>query len=120
VGALAALAVLTGCGRPEAGDPAYTQVPGADPQRGRQLAVQHQCGRCHLIPDLPAASGRSAPSLAQFGTRSYIAGAIPNGPATLPRWIESPQALRPGSPMPDLGVPPAEARDIAAYLLSLR
>lgn len=117
---LGAAGLLAGCGRPEPADPRFTAVPGADAARGRLLAERYQCGRCHVVPGVPAAAGRIGPTLEHFGLRSYIAGQVPSGPDTLPRWIEHPQALVPGTAMPDLGVTRADARDIAAYLLGLR
>lgn len=108
------------CGRPEPADPRFTLVPGADAARGQRLVAHYQCGRCHVVPDVPAAAGRIGPSLERFGLRSYIAGQAPSNPQTLPRWIEDPQAVVPGTTMPDLGVNAADARDIAAYLLGLR
>lgn len=56
----------------------------------------------------------------QIASRSYIAGNFPNAPATLAHWIQSPQALKPKTAMPDLGVTPDQARDITAYLETLR
>ncbi|MBA3774772.1 MAG: c-type cytochrome [Ramlibacter sp.] len=88
--------------------------------RGQRLLDQYQCGRCHTIPGVPAAGGRFAASLQGFGARSYIAGRLVNGPRTLALWIEQPQALVPGTLMPAMGVSPADARDMAAYLLELR
>jgi cytochrome c1 len=46
-----------------------------------------------------------------------LAGRLPNGPENLERWLRGPQAVKPGSAMPDLGVTERDARDIAAYLL---
>lgn len=80
----------------------------------------YQCGSCHVVPGVPAADGRIGPTLAGFGSRSYIAGEAPNGPATLPRFLQSPPAVVPNTTMPALGVSAADARDMAAYLLSLR
>ncbi|HMN81471.1 MAG TPA: c-type cytochrome [Burkholderiaceae bacterium] len=112
---------LSACGPPAVETfVAFAQPADADRERGRLLASQHQCGSCHQIPEVPAADGRVGPTLERFGRRSYIAGLQPNGPASLARWIEDPQHLRPGTTMPDMGVPPAAARDIAAFLLSLR
>lgn len=34
------------------------------------------------------------------------------------RWIQKPHEIEPGTAMPDTGVGEAEARDLAAYLLS--
>lgn len=88
--------------------------------RGQRLLDQYQCGSCHTIPGVPAAGGRFAASLQGFGARSYIAGRLVNRPQTLARWIEQPQALVPDTLMPSMGISPADARDMAAYLLQLR
>jgi cytochrome c2 len=115
-----ALAVI-GCGPPAAPpDARFTSVPQGDRERGRKLLVHYQCGRCHAIPEVPDAAGRIGPSLAQFARRSYIASQVPNSAQPLQRWLQDPQALVPGTTMPDLGVSPTDARDMAAYLLSLR
>lgn len=92
----------------------------ADPERGRVLAARYHCGICHTIPGVPAARGRLAVPLSDFGLRSYIAGRIPNQPQMLMRWIADPRSLVPDTAMPDMGVTDADARDIAAYLGSLR
>ena len=51
--------------------------------------------------------------------RGYIAGEVPNGPQMLQRWLQDPQSLVPDTTMPDMGVSPIDARDMAGYLLSL-
>jgi cytochrome c2 len=94
-------------------------APAQQLERGRSLLAQYQCGSCHAIPEVPAARGRMGPTLAAFGRRSYIAGEVPNRPAALARWIVAPAELVPGTLMPAMGVSPADARDMAAYLLSL-
>jgi cytochrome c len=115
---LAGLA-LGGCSDAEAPGSAYRTVPDGDPARGRVLMARYQCGRCHAVPGAPSASVTTGPSLDGFGRRSYIAGRVPNTPQTLQRWLQSPSAVVPGTAMPALGVSPADARDLAAYLLSL-
>jgi cytochrome c1 len=60
------------------------------------------------------------PPLTQFGLRAYIAGQLPNQPDNLLRWLQDPQGVEPGTAMPNLGVGPAAARDMAAYLYTLR
>lgn len=87
---------------------------------GQKLLAQYQCGSCHAIPGVPAAGGRVASSLSQFGQRSYIAGRIPNRPELLAQWIAQPASLVPGTAMPAMGVAPAEADAMAAYLHSLK
>ena len=116
--ALCAAAVLTGC------DFGERRLPhdAASPQRiarGKALLAQYQCGSCHAIPGVEAAQGAAGPPLDAFGRRSYIVGHLPNRPAMLARWIESPQALVPGTTMPSMGVSPEDARAMAGYLLAL-
>lgn len=88
-------------------------------ERGRALLAQYQCGSCHTIPGVRASRGEVAPSLAQWSRRSYIAGRLPNRPEVLVRWITAPQAMVPGTAMPSMGVSPADAEAMAAYLFTL-
>lgn len=88
--------------------------------RGKNLLAQYQCGSCHVIPDVPVARGIAGPPLSDFGRRSYIAGYIPNNAEMLARWIVDPRSLMPNTTMPSMGVSPADARDMAAYLHTLR
>jgi cytochrome c len=110
------LALLAGCGEQET----PKALGGGDPARGQRLMAQYQCVACHAIPEVPGAPGNAGPPLEKFGRRSYIAGGIPNTAPNLTRWLDNPQALKPGTAMPDLGVSPEEARHMAAYLLTLR
>ncbi|KQQ87604.1 cytochrome C [Massilia sp. Leaf139] len=110
------LILLAGCGK----EKAPQQVSGGNPAQGQRLMAQYQCTACHAIPEVPGPAGNAGPSLEQFGRSSYIAGGIPNTPDNLTRWLDNPQALKPGSAMPDLGVSPDEARHMAAYLMTLR
>ena len=89
-------------------------------ERGRALLAQYQCGSCHTIPGVHASRGQVAQSLAGWRHRSYIAGRLPNRPEMLARWIAAPQALVPGTAMPAMGVAPADAEAMAAYLFTLR
>lgn len=89
-------------------------------QRGQRLLTQYQCGSCHAIPGIASARGVQGPTLEAFGRRSYIAGRIPNQGDNLARWIVEPSALVFDTTMPSMGVSPAQARDMAAYLGSLK
>lgn len=60
------------------------------------------------------------PALEGIARRSMLAGVLPNSPVNMARWIREPQKVNPGSGMPDLGVTERDARDIAAYLATLR
>lgn len=88
-------------------------------EHGRALLAQYQCGACHTIPGVPASRGTFAQPLNGWRHRSYIAGRLPNRPEVLARWIARPQALVPGTRMPDMGVAPDEAQAMAAYLFTL-
>ncbi|MGH2353832.1 MAG: c-type cytochrome [Chloroflexota bacterium] len=117
---LAGAAMLSPCrpGGPEA--PVY-EVPGGMPAQGRLILRQtYGCGACHVIPGVPGARGAVGPPLTSFAGRTVIAGRLPNTPENLIRWIMNPQAVDPLTAMPDVGVTEADARDIAAYLYTLR
>ena len=88
--------------------------------RGKNLLAQYQCGACHVIPDVPVARGIAGPPLGDFGRRSYIAGHVPNNAEMLAQWIVNPRSLVPNTTMPSMGVSPDDARDMAAYLHTLR
>ena len=115
--ATVAFLALLGCGARTAGS---GDAAGGDPERGRRLIEQYQCGRCHAVPGVAGARGRLAVPLAAMGQRSYIAGRIPNTSDLLTRWIVDPPSLVPGTAMPRLGVSSEEAHHMAAYLGSLR
>jgi cytochrome c2 len=66
------------------------------------------------------ARGLVGPPLYHFDKRTYIAGVLPNDLESLMTWIMAPQRVIPGNAMPDMRVSPRDARDIAAYLYTLR
>lgn len=113
----AALALTAACGQTSR-SPAR-QVPNGDPGRGAVLIQQYGCGSCHSVPGVRGANGLVGPPLDHFAKRGYIAGELPNNTPNLERWIQDPQGVEPKTDMPDLGVTPEDARDIAAYLYTL-
>jgi hypothetical protein len=60
------------------------------------------------------------PPLDRIATRKYIAGMLPNTAENMLRWLRTPQDVNPRTAMPDLGVSERDARDMAAYLYTLR
>ena len=60
------------------------------------------------------------PPLGTIAQRVFIAGVLPNEPDNMIRWIENPPGVDPKTAMPYMGVTPRDARDIAAYLYTLR
>ncbi len=95
-------------------------VPGGDPARGRGALVGYGCGACHSIPGVRGANATVGPPLDGFGYRRFIAGELPNQPDNLVKWIMNPQSVEPGTAMPNLNVNEASARDMAAYLYTLK
>ena len=89
-------------------------------EHGRQLIASYGCGACHMIPGVHGARGKVGPPLIFFAERTMVAGELPNTPPNLERWIQHPKEVEPNTAMPDLGVKPDEAKDIAAYLYTLR
>jgi cytochrome c len=69
---------------------------------------------------VPGADGLVGPPLAGIASRAYIGGVAPNTPENMVRWLMDPPALAPRTAMPNLGVAPSDARDMAAYLYTLR
>jgi len=97
-----------------------TQVPGGDMNRAKQEIQLYGCGSCHEIPGVSGAHGAVGPPLSGMGKRAYVAGKLPNEPDNLIYWIQHPQSVWPGNVMPDVGVTDQDARDIAAYLYTLK
>jgi cytochrome c len=60
------------------------------------------------------------PPLVAIAVRTYLAGELPNTPANMQEWIRHPRVVEPRTAMPDTGVTDGDARDIAAYLYTLR
>ncbi|MBW7969579.1 c-type cytochrome [Bradyrhizobium sp. BR 10289] len=116
---IAALIAITGAAC-EPGKAAGPDNFVGDARRGTDLVKQYQCGVCHDIPGIAGADGNVGPPLHRIGTRTYIAGYIHNSPDNMADWIEDPQRALPGNAMPRMGIPQKDARDIAAFLFTLK
>ncbi len=104
---------------PEYGN-AYGTPVGGDAARGRTVITNAGCGSCHTIPGISGANGLVGPPLYWFSRRTYIAGELPNTPENLVRWVREPKAIEPATAMPTIGLNDQQARDVAAYLYTLR
>ncbi|HZD88573.1 MAG TPA: c-type cytochrome [Pseudolabrys sp.] len=111
------------------GAPAMVHAQGAqpqpptisgNPQMGARLIERAGCGACHLIPGIAGASGLVGPPLTHMGNRIYVAGVLRNTPSNMITWLMEPQKVVPGNAMPDMSLTRKQARDIAAYLYTLR
>ena len=95
-------------------------VAGGSVHRGEATLAEMGCGTCHTIAGVTGAHGLVGPPLTGVGARSILAGEVPNTPENMIRWVRDPQAIEPNTAMPNLGVTEQQARDIAAYLYTLR
>ena len=91
-------------------------ITGGNVDAGRHKFSAYGCGGCHSLTGVPQARGLVGPTLDGLGSRAILAGRLENKPDNLIRWIRDPQAVSPGSAMPDLGVGATDGRDIAAFL----
>jgi mono/diheme cytochrome c family protein len=114
---IAAAPPAPGCGRALAGEPA---VRSGDVERGKQAVHQYACSACHTIPGVTSSFPHVGPPLAGIGGRALIAGVLANNPGNLARWLRETQQVKPGTAMPQLAMTEQDARDMAAYLATLR
>jgi cytochrome c1 len=101
-------------------DRAIGRVQGGDGTAGMATIEAQGCGACHTISGIVGADGSVGPSLSGWARQKTIAGHVPNDFDHLVAWLMDPPAVDPGTDMPDLHLTDQEARDIAAYLLSLQ
>ena len=96
------------------------QLTGGGTARGALVITYYGCPSCHTIPGIREATATVGPPLTLIGRRSYLAGVLPNEVSNMEHWIRKPQEVHPGTAMPDLNMTPRDARDITAYLYTLR
>lgn len=96
-------------------------------QAGARLFSAFTCQSCHDLRGVggPSSATRSsvayAPDLTHVGSRSIIAaGAVTNTPAHMEQWLLDPDTIKPGVHMPNFQLSDVQARDLTAYLESLR
>lgn len=98
-----------------------------DPAAGRTVIESKACGTCHVftgVPELPVKPVLSTPwqkgndAIELAPDLRYTRDRI--GFSKLTRWLLDPAQVKPGTPMPKLGLTETEAKDAAAYLLSVK
>ena len=103
------------------GPPDRTPMLGdASAANGLRLVAVKGCVACHTFPDVKWPRGGLGPSLEDFGRQGLIAGRLPNQPGVLMQFVRDAPALVPGTAMPTIPMTDQEARDVTAYLLSLK
>jgi mono/diheme cytochrome c family protein len=105
---------------PDAAPTADSPPVAGDATRGKMAIRQYACTTCHLVPGIVGPHAPVGPPLDRIATRKYIAGMLPNTAENMLRWLRAPQDVNPRTAMPDLGVSERDARDMAAYLYTLR
>lgn len=95
-------------------------VPAGDAVAGRAVAIRAGCTACHTFPGIDWPRGALGPKLEGFGDQGLIAGRLPNRPDILAAFVRNAPALVPGTAMPAMPITESEARDVAAYLYTLR
>jgi cytochrome c len=96
------------------------QISGGRVARGRALFDRYGCGTCHELHGRGDARGRVGPSLHDFALQQSLPGGLPNTPDALVRWLRAPREVEPRTTMPNLGVSERAARDLAAFLYTMR
>jgi cytochrome c oxidase subunit 2 len=87
---------------------------------GRRVFETTACINCHAIAGT-VANGRFGPDLTHLMSRRTIAsGAAENTKENLRRWIENPDAIKPGSLMPAMKLSDSDLDALTAYMETLR
>jgi cytochrome c oxidase subunit 2 len=95
-------------------------APSAGSSAGQRVFESTACVNCHAVAGTPA-NGRFGPDLTHLMSRDTIAsGAAPNTHEKLRLWIKNPDAIKPGSKMPAMGLSDRDLDAVTAYLETLR
>ncbi len=117
-----AVVVLCGLGASACGAAGVKEaeaVTGGSVSRGVSAIGRYGCATCHTIPGV-AGAATVGPPLDRIAMRHYLGGHLTNTPGNMIKWIQHPQAIDPKNAMPELGVSDDDARDIVAFLYTLR
>lgn len=116
---LAAALATSACGGNRVEQEAAAMT-GGDVGRGRTAIGKYGCAACHTIPGIQNAVATVGPPLTQIAVRHFLGGHLVNTPDNMMKWIKHPQQIDPKNAMPEMGVTDQDARDITAYLYTLR
>ncbi|HEX6512046.1 MAG TPA: c-type cytochrome [Chloroflexota bacterium] len=89
-----------------------------DAQAGQQVFETKGCTGCHTIDSIASARGTVGPNLTHIASQPY--DSFPNDDQFLKQWINDPQAAKPGTAMPKLGLTDDELNNVVTYLLTLK
>ncbi len=114
----AVLLLLAACNREQKAP--IAAAPIGNVESGRRLVQQYGCTSCHDIPGVSGPRGSIGPALTGVGARPIIAGKLPNTPPNMIKYLQNPQSTDPANAMPNLGLTEAQARDVAAFMDTLK
>lgn len=106
--------LITAC-NPSEPSPAVTNTA-----RGKDLITQYGCTSCHIVPGIEGPKGMAGPSLEHVASRQIIAGHVTNTAPAMMQYLQNPQSADSQNVMPNLGITSEEAREITAYLYTLK
>jgi cytochrome c oxidase subunit 2 len=90
-----------------------------DAGRGHALFRDLTCVNCHAVQGTDPGS-TAGPDLTHFASRRMLgSGIVANTQQNLRRWLENPQAVKPGAKMPDFKLTREQVNHLAAYLETL-
>jgi cytochrome c oxidase subunit II len=99
--------------------PANASTAASGVSSGQRVFESTACTNCHTVSGT-AANGRFGPDLTHLMSRDTIAaGAAPNTPENLRLWIRNPDAIKPGSKMPAMGLSDQDVNAVTAFLETL-
>jgi cytochrome c oxidase subunit 2 len=86
----------------------------------RDVFESLSCVSCHTVRGTSAA-GKFGPDLTHLMSRATLAsGMIPNTKETLRDWLKDPQAIKPGSLMPNMQLSDPQLDALVTYLVTLK
>jgi cytochrome c oxidase subunit 2 len=95
-------------------------IADASVEAGRTQFLSLSCVNCHAVRGTGAV-GTFGPDLSHLMSRDTLAsGVIPNSVENLRAWIKEPDAVKPGSLMPDMQLTPQQLDEVVTYLSSLK
>jgi cytochrome c oxidase assembly factor CtaG/cytochrome c2 len=118
IAAIVCVFLISGCTNHDAQWAA--SLTGGTPSRGRETIRSYGCQSCHTIPGVTGAKALVGPPLGGIASRSYIAGVMSNTPQHMIEWLRNPPGIDSKTAMPNMNVTERDARDIAAYLYTLK
>ena len=88
--------------------------------QGAALFASQGCGACHEVRGL-GAKGNVGPDLTHFASRSLMAGGVlTTRPGDVVTWLRNPDAVKPGTHMPNFHLNDAQLEQLTAFLETLK